>query len=240
MPAQVMFEPQPRAAGRATTPLEPAILSAHLGAAGELLVVFSHEVDPASLDAHGFLVAFDEGGRVFPTEAVLSPSNEADENRTVLLSGEFVDEQGKPPTDVVVVGPLYAENGDKLQGLGAPIVPAATAGAVVLAQRLQKPEGACSGAAQAVRTYWSVGLRAVERDDLARIDITLDDATTVHPTAFDDHRLDDQSREDNVLDLCITQPSPAQRITIAAALFTDSGGNKSASVEGAIAPAEPE
>jgi hypothetical protein len=236
----VMFEPQPRAAGRATAPLEPAILSAHLGAAGELLVVFSHEVDPASLDAQGFLVAFDEGARVFPTDAVLSPSNESDENRTVLLTGEFVDEQGKPPTDVVVVGPLYAENGSKLQGLGAPIVPAGTAGAVVLAQRLQKPEGACSGAAQAVRTYWSVGLRAVERDDLERIDITLDDATTVHPTAFDDHRLDDQSREDNVLDLCITQPSPAQRITIAAALFTDPDGNKSASVEEAIVLAEPE
>src|SRR5688572_12561113 len=94
MPAQVMFEPPARApAGLATAPLEPAILSAQIGAQGEILVVFSHEVDPASVDPHGFLLAFDEGGRVFPREAVLSPSNESDENRTVLLLGEFKDEQ---------------------------------------------------------------------------------------------------------------------------------------------------
>ena len=74
MPAQVMFEPQPRAPGRATTPLEPAILSAHLGAAGELLVVFSHEVDPSSLDPQGFLVAFDAGLTVVSLYRVGTPA----------------------------------------------------------------------------------------------------------------------------------------------------------------------
>jgi hypothetical protein len=240
VPTHVMFEPQPRAAGRAQAPVEPAILSAHLGAAGEIVVVFSHEVDAASLYATGFLVAFAEGTRVFARDAVLSPSNESDENRTVLLTGEFTDAEGHPPTDLIVVGSLYAENGGKLQGLAAAVTPFTTAGGVVLAQRLQPPQGVCSGAAQAVRTYWTDGLREVDNDDLARIDVMLDDATTVHPIAFDDHRLDDQSREDNVLDLCISQDSPAQRVTIAAAVFTDPGGQKSAPVEEAIVSAEPE
>jgi hypothetical protein len=240
LPNHVTFEPQPRAAGRAHAPVEPAILSAHLGGQSEILVVFSQEVDAASLEANGFLVAFAEGTRVFPREAVLSPSNESDENRTVLLIGDFEDPQGQPPSDVMVVGSLYTENGTKLQGVAAPVTPSSTAGVIVLAQRLQPPRGVCAGAAQAVRTYWIDGLRDVDGDDLARIDVMLDDANTVHPIAFDDHRLEDESREDNVLDLCIAEPSPAQRVTIAAEAFTDPGGHPTARVEEPVVSAEPE
>ncbi len=241
VPAQVTFEPQARAPARAQTPVEPAILSAHMSGDKQMVVVFSHEIDAASLNPSGFLVGFGEGTRVFPRESVLSPSNESDENRTVILSGDdLVDAEGRPPTDVMVVGTIYTESGAKLQGLASPVTPLDTAAAVVLAQRFRPPSGGCTGAAQAVRTYWSDGLRGVDKDDLARIDVTLDDASTVHPIAFDDHQLDDQDHEDNVLDLCIGAESPAQSVTIAASLFTDPSGHATAAVEEPVVSAEPE
>ncbi len=235
-----MFEPPARAPARVQTPIAPTILSAHSSSEKKIAIVFSHEIDAASLYPSGFLVGFPEGTRSFPREAVLSPSNESDENRTVVLSGDnLVDAEGRPPTDVMVVGTIYTENGAKLQGLASPITPLETADGVVLAQRLLPSAGVCTGAAQAVRTFWSDALRGVEREDLARIDITLDDASTVHPIGFDDHVLDDQDQEDNVLDLCIAQESPAQRVTIAAGVFTDAAGHPTAAVEQPIVSADP-
>jgi hypothetical protein len=199
-----------------------------------LPVVFSHEVDPASLAANGFLVVFADGARALPREAVLSPANEADENRTVLLIGDFTDPQSNAPSDVMVIGALYAETGPKLQGLAAQILPLETAGTVVLAQRLEAAEGVCPGAGQAVRTYWIDALRKVEASDLGRIEVGLDDGTRVHPTAFDDHELEDETKEDNVLDLCVKETSPAQSVVIPAGVFTDPPGHESAAVEASV------
>ena len=221
----------------------PSILSAHLGindaapldGADALPVVFSHEIDPASLRAQGFLVVFADGSRVRPTDAVLSPANEGDENRTVLLIGDFGDPEKNPASDVMVVGSLYAENGVKLQGLAAQVMPFSTAGSVVLAHRLEAGEGICPGSGQAVRTYWIDGVRKVDNGDLEKIELALDDGTKVHPTAFDDHALEDEGREDNVLDLCVKETSPAQQLVIAAGAFADPPGHASAAVEAPIA-----
>src|SRR5688500_7841920 len=80
---------RPAAAASRATPL---LLSAHLsavdapahGGLDALELVFSAEVDAASLHPRVFLVVLDDGSRVRPTTAALAPANESDENRTVV------------------------------------------------------------------------------------------------------------------------------------------------------------
>lgn len=235
-----------------------SILSAHLAVKDAppldgkdgLPVVFSAHVDPASLQPDAFVVAFADGNRVIPDEATLAPANEADENRTVLLVGEFAndhDEQAEP-TDVVVLGNLFTEDGDALEGLSADVLPFDTPGFVVLAEHLLPQtnglEAICPDASQVVRTYFIDGLRQVQAEDAAKIEIVLDDGNVVSPVGFDDHDLDDQTREDNVLDLCVAESSRARRVKMPAGLFTDPSGHETAAIDVVVvdgaAPIEPE
>lgn len=259
--------PEPMTIGPVMSPPAPgtdaqerpvSILSAHLAVKDApvlegkdaLPVVFSAHVDPASLQADAFVVAFADGNRVIPDEAMLAPANEADENRTVLLVGEFANEQDEQaePTDVVVIGKLFTEDGDELEGLSADVLPFDTAGRVVLAEHLlphSDDVGAvCPDASQVVRTYWIDGLREVQAEDAAKIEIVLDDERVVRPIGFDDHDLDDQTAQDNVLDLCVGESSRARRVKMPAGLFTDPSGHETAAVDVAVvdgaAPVEPE
>ncbi len=89
--------PAPEPSSKATVAVEPAILSAHLsrlddpelGGLDGLMLVFNVELDAAALAPRAFVVSRAEGGLVWPSRALLSPASESDENRTVLLIGEF-------------------------------------------------------------------------------------------------------------------------------------------------------
>ncbi len=246
-------EARPSRARRSTTsaPLDgPRILSAQLvhsdaptlGGKDAIVIVFSEEVDPASLFARGFFVALADGGRVVPDEAVLAPASEGDENRTVLLMGDFGDPVDNPPTDVTVVGRVYAERGAPLLGVSGSVRPYATPNHVVAAHRVAVSPSACPGFALAVRTYWANFLRKVDPAALGRIDVVFDGGT-VHPASFDDHRMDaDEAREDNVLDLCLRSEDLAaagiagasaepRLVRIEAGVFMDPEGIPSAPVE---------
>jgi hypothetical protein len=240
-PAQVAIAPPPTVSEPIGADAEvppPAILSAHLGIVDALAldgldalpVVFSGDIDAASLRPEVFQVMFGDGGRVTPKDARLAPASENDENRTVLLIGDFGDPTSRPPTDVMVVGRLFGEGGESFEGLVIEVDPFEVPGRAVLAERMPGGPGACEGAAQAIRTYWIDGLRGVAREDLAGIKVTLQDGTTVVPVAFDDHDLEDDSGDDNVLDLCVAESSPATRVDVAAALFADPPGHPSAAV----------
>lgn len=233
---------RPAAPRSARSPGAPRILSAHLavvetealGGDG-IPVVFSDHVDAASLHPEAFLVAFGDGGRVSPSDATLAPASENDENRTVLLVGDFGDPQERPPTDVVVVGNLFTEGGEGLQGLTAEVSAFETGGHVVFAESMAPSTDGiapvCPGAEQVIRTYWIDGLREVQAVDLEGIEVTLEGGGTVAPVGFDDHDLDDQEREDNVLDLCLQEAPKARRVKIAAGLFRDPAGHRSAAVD---------
>jgi hypothetical protein len=235
-PARV--EPVPTAA------VEPTILSAHLvrvddpELAGKdgLLVVLDVEVDAAALQPRAFVVTRSTEGPAWPEQAVLAPASEDDENRTVLLVGELGDATAEgQPTHVAVVGPLYAEDGRPLQGLGAPIVPFPTSPQVVAVQVLAPAPGRCEGTAQVLRTYWSAELRGVELEDLPRVRVQAGQAAPAAPLRFDDHAAEHaEAGQDNVLDLCIDDPAPLRRLWIEAGAFRDPAGHASAAVELAV------
>jgi hypothetical protein len=238
-PSQTLRVPIPAAGAPAVAPPrepEPAILSAHLEAAEDptsvvLVVVFASELDPTSVEPGAFRVMRSDGTTVLAREASLAPANEADENRTVWLVGAF----GTAPTDVMVDGRVYGELGESFEGALAPIDPYDAPGRVVLAMRLSVAERRCEEFQHVVRLFWSDSVRKVDSADLAVIAVTLSDGSVVAPARLDDHDLEDQRQQDNVLDLCVAEPSPPVSVEIPEGTFCDPAGHPSAAVKVEVA-----
>jgi len=197
------------------------------------LLVFSVEVDAAALDPRAFVVSLANAGPVRPRRALLSPASEDDENRSVMLVGEFGDTiADRQPTHIAVTGPLFAEDGTRLTGLGATVVPFGVPPRIVAATMLSAGPGRCEGSAQLLRTYWSDELRGVEPEDRERIRMEAEDGTSAPPSSFDDHEADhSETGQDNVLDLCMAQTTWIDRIWVEAETFRDVSGHGSAAVE---------
>jgi hypothetical protein len=264
----------PSAEPEAPSASKPSLLSAHLTrfgvelpslseAEGErlveggehtqdaLLLVFSEEVDPLTLDPRAFGILRADGRRVRPVRAILAPADEGDENRSVTLFGNFAnggsnggEAKSAAPVAVHVIGSLFAESGASLQGLDANITPPSEPDRPVFIERLEPNESRCPGASQLLRTYWSDSLTHVGADDLVGIELRLADGRIVHPIDFDDQawREDDPPCpenfsaclgpvDDNVLDLCLDTAETVIHVRFAAGLFRDPSGNPTAAAE---------
>lgn len=220
------------------------MLSAHyalddapsLGGLDGIAVVFSEDVDAASLRPGVFLVLLADGGRTLAKEAVLAPASEADENRTVWLLGDFGDPRRRPPTDVVVIAPLHTESGSSLEGVLAPVLGFDEGGQIVHAQVQQEP---CASGQARVRTYWTDALRDVAEDDLQAISLELVSGRTVPPSGFEDHAeagsFVGESRDDNVLDLCVPDLERVVGVRVQAGAFTDIPGHRNAATRATVA-----
>lgn len=219
----------------------PVILSAHFARADDpeldgkdgVLVVFDTELDAASLHARAFLVSRATQGPTRAEQAILAPASEDDENRSVLLVGELGEATaGGEPTHVAIAGPVFAEDGRPLQGLGATILPFAAASTVVATQLLSPAPGRCEGSAQVLRTYWTDELRGVEAEDLSRVRVRLHGGAVHEPSRFDDHSSEHaEAGQDNVLDLCVDDPAPIHGLTVEPGAFRDPAGHPSGAVE---------
>lgn len=212
--------------------------AATLGGLDGIAVVFSQDVDPASLRPGVFLVLLADGGRAIAEEAVLAPASEADENRTVWVLGDFGDPRRRPPTDVVVIAPLHTESGASLEGLLSPVLAFEDGGHIVHAQAQRTP---CASGDPRVRTYWTDSLRDVAPEDLQAITIELVSGRTVPPSGFEDHAdggaFVAESRDDNVLDLCVRGQERVIGVRVSADTFTDVPGHRSAATRATVARA---
>lgn len=194
-------------------------------------MVFSVELDAAAMHPRGFVVSRHDAGPVWPKRAIFAPASEDDENRSILLVGDFGAAE-HPPTHVAVSGSLYSESGVPLSGLGAPVVPFAAPPQVVAFEILPGGPGRCEGAAQVVRTYWSDELRGVGPEDLARVRVRTSAAEPAPPVRFDDHQTEHgEAGQDNVLDLCLAEAAPVVSVRVEAGAFRDVAGHQSAAIE---------
>lgn len=114
----------------APTPLDLALICAgqagpeRLQALDGMPVVFSEQVVQSTVDASDFEIALMDGTTRTPVCATTAPANEENEDRTVLLIGDFGSRQPQPdeaargpsPVELRVVGSLELEGTDPSSG----------------------------------------------------------------------------------------------------------------------------
>lgn len=190
-------------------------------------VIFSMQINSATISPTAFAVETSSGEIVTPLCATLRPAMEPLERRTVLLIGSF--SQGDSlPINVEIVEQLEDVDGNSLVGLRVEKVTALAAGpSLVFAERFAPNtsglEGECPiDTAQAVQLTWEGGVTGPQGADLdeaqrTAISVLLDNGDSVHPLTLAD---DDP---DNHVIACVAETSPAIYVSAAAGFFYDPG-----------------
>lgn len=198
-------------------------------------VIFSVQIDDATISPTAFAVETSTGEIVTPLCATLRPAVEPLERRTVLLIGPF-SRGDALPASVEVVEQLEDVDGNSLAGLKIEKVTALAAGpSLVLAERFAASaaglDGECpGGTAQAVQLTWEGGVTGPGGADLGEaqrtaMSILLENGETVHPLLLAD---DDP---DNHVIACIVETSPAVSVSVAAGFFHDPGDDANPKTE---------
>lgn len=183
-------------------------------------LVFSHELDPNTLEGADFAVTT-KNGKVFIVEAAsFLPANEEFELRTVLLIGEYGNHPDNPPVSVEVVGDLRARTGQNFKGKWVEVIPLEEGPVLSYAEYFTIDEaypymekgGGCDCPKEetkmVVKVVWSGGVRAVngkelgenELDDFIVTFVNGSDTTKVSP-----FKLADLGDNENNIDLCFKQ-----------------------------------
>ena len=151
-----------------------------LGAGGEdgMPVVLSHTIKPDSLQAEDFRVVRQSGATNTPMCVTLRPAGDKDENRTVLLIGEFGNADDDPPVKVLIVDDLLSDATDSPQvnfrGTQVSVIPLEAGPEIILAAAVPKDIWSLSGRGtscptateQVVRVTWTGGVRLPNREEL--------------------------------------------------------------------------
>lgn len=141
-----------------------------LGAFGKdgMPVVFSHTIDPATLQSEDFQIVTQSGTVSAPLCVTLRPATDPGEGRTVLLIGEFGDAPDDPPVSVRVVGDLLSDGVPvSFRGLHTDVIPLDAGPSLVHAEIVPESEWtrktrgtACpADIQQVVRVTWTGGVR---------------------------------------------------------------------------------
>jgi len=183
-------------------------------------LVFSHELDPTTLEGADFAVTTAKGDVIIVEATSLLPANEEFELRTVLLIGEYGNHPDNPPVSVEVVGDLMARTGQNFKGKSIEVIPLEEGPVLSYAEYftideeypyIEKGAGCdCpkEETKMVVKAVWSGGVRTVngeelgenERDDFTVTLVNGSDTLKVKP-----FKLADLGDNENNIDLCISQ-----------------------------------
>lgn len=183
-------------------------------------LVFSHELDPNTLEGSDFAVT-SQDGTVFEVEAAsFLPANEEFELRTVLLIGEYGNHPDNPPVSVEIVGDLMARTGQNFKGDSISVIPLEEGPVLSYAEYFTIDEDypyiesgdGCDCPKEetqlVVKAVWSGGVRAVngeelgenEKDDFIVTLVQGEDTLRVSPFL-----LADLGDNENNIDLCLKE-----------------------------------
>ena len=214
-----------------------------MGAWGEdgMPVVLSHTVNSDSLQAEDFRVVRKSGATETPMCVTLRPASDIDENRTVLLIGEFGNVDDDPPVKVLIVDDLFSDATDSPQAnfrdTQVSVIPLDAGPEIIFAAAVPKNIWSLSGRGtscptatkQVVRVTWTGGVRLPNRDELSEAQRTL---YKVSLTAADGARsevspaaLADLGDADNNHFLCLDTTTPATAVAFPAGHLVDPNGD---------------
>ena len=183
-------------------------------------IIFSHELEPSTLDASDFKVKT-SNGKSFKVDVVtFKPAIEAFELRTVLLIGDYGDAPDNEPVEVKIVGELLARSGQNFKGQKVTVTPLSKGPFLSYAEHfaiddaypyVKKGKGCdCpkNRTTTVVRTVWAGGVRAMNGEELGENEIQQFTVTLkrrnktieVHP-----FQIADIGDNDNNIDLCIRE-----------------------------------
>ncbi|NVB42726.1 hypothetical protein G6O69_33200 [Pseudenhygromyxa sp. WMMC2535] len=207
-----------------------ALCGVPVGGEDGMPVVFSAQVDDATLDPEDFIVETQDGEELVPLCATLNPANEALELHTVLLAGPFGTAQAQPVA-VEVVGVLDSVDARPLQGLRIEdITPLEDGPSLVFAQRFEPDTpglaGECpEGTLQVVQLTWQGGVTgpggaALGEAQRLGVSVGLEGGGSAIPIALAD---DDP---DNYVLACLDVDEAAVFVSVAPGLFHDPGDDE--------------
>ncbi|MEO0470605.1 MAG: hypothetical protein AAF206_13350 [Bacteroidota bacterium] len=183
-------------------------------------LVFSHELDPNTLDAADFAVTTQNGSVFNVGAASFRPANEEFELRTVLLIGDYGNHPDNPPISVRIVGDLMARSGQNFKGDSVDVIPLDFGPILSYAEYFTIDENypyieegnGCDCPKEetemVVRAVWSGGVRALngkelgenELDDFIVFLVNGSDTVEAHP-----FQLADLGDNENNIDLCLKE-----------------------------------
>lgn len=200
-------------------------------------VVFRQEISATGREAADFRVTTTNGLARTPSCVTERPAGEQNENRTILLVGDFGDAVTDPPASVELVDSLRTESDLDLRGWRVPVTPLSSGPFLVYAEivlgaerELGAPDsflvgGGCpvAGTLQVVKVTWAGGVRSLSGAELGdaerlRYRVVLEDGSIVAPFALAD--LNDQ---DNNHDLCLDDARTPIRVEMEAGTVMDPG-----------------
>ncbi|MEL6866940.1 MAG: hypothetical protein AAFP19_21120 [Bacteroidota bacterium] len=183
-------------------------------------IVFSHEIDPNTVEATDFQVKTQQGDIRSVDFVTYRPAIEAFELRTLLLIGEYGEAPNNEPVEVTIVGELKSRDGQELKGQKIAVTPLAEGPFISYAEYfkideeypyVEKGKGCdCPKAETAVvvRAVWSGGVRSKGGEELGvaerqnfHVQLLVDkDTIEVHP-----FHIADLNDNENNIDLCIKE-----------------------------------
>ena len=183
-------------------------------------IVFSHEIDPTTLDASDFKIKTQQGDVRAVEFVSYKPAIEAFELRTLLLIGEYGEYPGNEPIEVEIVGELKSRDGQELKGQKISVIPLEEGPVISYAEYfeidnqypyVEKGNGCdCpkSETQVVVRTVWSGGVRSKEGKELGAKELSHFYVKLVHENdtiEVNPFLIADLNDNENNIDLCIKE-----------------------------------
>ena len=196
-------------------------------------VIFSHEVDPDTLDPEDFRVIRASGDMGAVGCVTLRPADEIGELRTALVVGEYGSAED-PPVSVDIVGDVMSLDGKRnFKGSTADVIPLAEGPTIVLAEDVPPnywslgEEGDCPrpGLRTIVRAVWAGGITKPGGDEIDETEIALYRVALRRPdgTVIDvaPMAVGDLEDNDNNHELCIDVEGTPLSVSFPAGFLTD-------------------
>ena len=195
-----------------------------------IVIVFSHELEPSTLDESDFKIKTSKGDYFGVDVVTLRPAVEAFELRTVLLIGDYGNAPDNEPVEVEIVGDLMARSGQNFRGQKITVTPLRKGPFLSYAEHFTiddsypyvKRGRGCDcpkKTTTVVRTVWAGGVRAMNGEELGekelqQFTITLERRNkTIEVQPF---QIADTSDNDNNIDLCIKEKGTPLSVSVKA------------------------